>query len=634
MAAALRRLGVLHPEPGHLRWVGRVVLLAGLVGVVAGLGAVAFQLLSHVVLRYGLELIAGYRPGGPAGEWDIFSEVRPAFGRLVPWLILVIVALGGLVSGWIVYTVAPEAEGHGTDAAIRAYHRGRGIIRPVVPLVKIVCSALTLGTGGSGGREGPIALIGAGFGSYLARLLKLSARERRMLLCAGMGAGIAAIFKAPLAGAIFAIEVLYRDEDFEAEALIPAFISCTVAYCVFGFVTTYGFGSPSGFSPLLAVQPGLVFDNPLLLAPLALLAGCMVVASFLYVRCFYGAQRVFKRVHVRAHIRPALGAFLTGLFALGLFYGLAGLGPVAQKDSLDVLSFGYGILQRLLAGEFQYGLRPALVILTAIGLGKIVTTALTIGAGGSGGIFGPSMVIGGTLGGAVGLLLQQWMPGLVVRPDVFVILGMAGFFTAAAKVPLSTIIMVSELTAGYELLIPAMWVAAIAYLLSRGWSIYHEQVPSRLYSPAHQGDFVFSVVRGHRVSEVWTPGGGPVVTFPFDAPLSNVMDLIPSTAQTVFPVLDERGDYYGMFGLNQVRPLLYDRDAARLIIVKDVVVRDAEPLRTDSDLSTAMLSFAQSEYDELPVLDAESQRVVGVLGRHELMAFYHAWEAEIEAAED
>ncbi len=187
MLALLRRWGLLPAEPAHLRAVGRMVLLAGLVGVVAGLGAVAFQFLSHLVLKYGLEFVAGYKPAGPTGEWSIFSAIRPIFGGFSPWLLLAVITVGGLLSGFIVYSLAPEAEGHGTDAAIKAYHKDRAIIRPVVPLVKIVCSALTLGSGGSGGREGPIAQIGAGFGSYLARVLKLS--ESRAADAAGRRPG-------------------------------------------------------------------------------------------------------------------------------------------------------------------------------------------------------------------------------------------------------------------------------------------------------------------------------------------------------------------------------------------------------------------------------------------------------------
>ena len=575
-------------------------------------------------MKYGLEFFAGYKPQGPTGDWSLFENVRPLFGQFLPWLIPAVITVGGLISGLIVFKIAPEAEGHGTDAAIKAYHKNRGIIRPVVPLVKIVASAVTLGSGGSGGREGPIAQIGAGFGSYLATLLKLSESERRMLLAAGLGAGIAAIFKAPLAGAIFAIEVLYRDEDFEAEALIPAFISCTVAYCVFAMVASYAFGVGSGFEPLLSVQPGLAFNNPMLLVPLTILAAGMVAASLVYVRCFYGFQKVFHGLKLRPHFKPAIGALATGVFALAIFYGVSGMGVDAQHDSLNILSFGYGILQKLLAGQFHYGLTAAIILLAAIGLGKIITTSLTIGSGGSGGVFGPSMVIGGTLGGAMGLLLQQWMPTVVTRVDVFVILGMAGFFSAAAKVPVSTIIMVSELTTSYELLLPSMWVSAIAYLLSRGWSIYREQVPSRMHSPAHRGDFVIGVLKGVSVGQMWKPNGRQLVTFAMDTPLAKVMELIPVTTQTVFPVLDGVGNYTALFSLNQIRRVIYEKEFGKFAIVADIAMQNVEPLRLDTDLSSVLMDFARLEYEELPVVNGSmAKHILGLLRRQDVIAAYN-----------
>ncbi len=631
MREFLKRIGLLPAQPGHLKSVGKLIFLAGLVGVVAGLGAVAFQFLSHLVMKYGLELVAGYRPTSPTGEWNVFQSIQPIFGSFLPWMILIVISLGGLLSGFIVYSLAPEAEGHGTDAAIKAYHKGRGLIRPIVPLVKIVCSALTIGSGGSGGREGPIAQIGAGFGSYLGVLLKLSESQRRILLAAGLGAGIAAIFKAPLAGAIFAIEVLYRDEDFEAEALIPAFISCTAAYCVFGLIGKYCFGVASGFEPLFSVAQGLKFNNPMLLAPLTVLAVCMVVASLLYVRCFYGISGLFKKLRIPPHIKPAIGALATGSLALAIFYGMARFGADTQTDSLNVLSFGYGILQKILGGQFHYGFTAAIALLLAVGLGKIVTTSLSIGSGGSGGVFGPSMVIGGALGGAVGLILQTWMPQTIIRIDVFVILGMASFFSAAAKTPVSTIIMVSELTAGYELLLPAMWVSALAYLLSRGWTIYREQVPSRFYSPAHSGDFVIGVLKGITVGNVWKPGGKPVVTFSPDTPLSKVMESIPVTTQTVFPVLDKEGNYAGLFSLNQIRRVIYEKEFGAFAIVGDVAVQGVKPLHPDTDLSTVLVSFAQLDYEELPVVNSEtSRKVVGLLRRRDVLAAYNTRLSEMQ----
>ncbi len=619
----LRRVGVWPAVPGRFHTVGRLILLAGLVGVVAGLGAVVFQFLSQMVVSYGLTALAGYSPHGPTGEWKLFARVHPVFREMQPWMILVVITMGGLISGIIVFKIAPEAEGHGTDAAIKAYHRNRGIIRPIVPLVKIFASAITLGSGGSGGREGPIAQIGAGFGSFLGRMLKLSESERRMLLVAGMGAGIAAIFRAPLAGAIFAIEVLYREEDFEAEALIPAFISCTVAYCVFAMIATYALHITSGFEPLFTVQPGLHFNHPMLLAPLTILAIVMVAASLVYVRCFYGCQRLFHLLPMKPHLKPAVGALGTGLFALGIFYALSGAGRQAQHDSLSVLSFGYGILQKLLDGQIQLGLPAAIALLLAVGLGKILTTSMTIGSGGSGGVFGPSMVIGGTLGAASGLLLQKWMPGTVTRVDMFVILGMAGFFSAAAKVPVSTIIMVSELTSSYELLLPSMWVCAIAYLLSRGWSIYREQVPSRLQSPAHRGDFIVGVLKGITVGDIWK-AGERIVCFHPETPLVKVMEAIPTTRQTAFPVLDKERKYSGLFSLNQIRRLIYQKEFSAFAIVSDVAAQSVEPLHTDTELPAAMVQFAAQEYEELPIVSSDSrQEVLGLLKRKDVIAAYN-----------
>jgi CIC family chloride channel protein len=621
-----------HVITSRFSMMGKLIAVVSLVGIIAGLGAVAFQLLSHMVIKYSLEPVAGFKPTGPIGEWNVFEHVEPLFGTFIPWLILAVITVGGLISGIIVYSLAPEAEGHGTDAAIRAYHRERGLIRLRVPLIKIVCSAITIGTGGSGGREGPIAQIGAGFGSFLARLLKLSESQRRILVAAGLGAGIAAIFRAPLAGAIFAIEVLYRDEDFEAEALIPAFISCTVAYCTFALCARYISGSMIGFDPIFSVQKDLQFNNPALLIPLTVLAVFMTVSSFLYVRCFYGINNIFKQFKIPPHFKPAIGALLTGISGLVIFYLLIPFGKDVSEESLSTLSFGYGILQKLLSGQMQYKLVTFIILLLAVGFGKIITTSLTIGSGGSGGVFGPSMVIGGCLGGVVGLVLQQWMPTIITRIDVFVILGMAGFFSAAAKTPVSTIIMVSELTSGYEMLLPAMWVSALAYVLSRGWTIYNEQVSSRLDSPAHRGDFVIGVLEGLTVAKVLQPSARQIVTIPQDMSFQKILELIPKTTQTVFPVTGSDGKYAGLISLTDIRRYIYELELGQVIIANDLLVTGIEPLRPDTDLSVAILQFAKLPYDELPVVEnGERKLVVGIISRQDLLTAYNTRLVQMRA---
>ena len=634
-------VGTLKREMTSSRSIGRNILLAAAVGMVAGIGAVVFHMMTGLVAALALQLAAGYDPGAPAGESGFIDQQWFAHHArsFVPWMLVLVPTLGGLVSGWLVYTFAPEAEGHGTDAVIEAYHMKRGEIRSRVPIVKMLASAITLGTGGSGGREGPIAQIGAGFGSYLAAKLKLSVSERRLLTVTGLGAGIAAIFHAPLAGAMFAIEVLYRDPDFEAEALIPSFIACTVAYCVFSLILGLTLGL-NAFHPLFVVTAEIHFENPALLGPLAILAGAMALASWGYVRCFYGTNRLFHRLKMPPVLKPALGAMLTGVVALVGFYALRQVvhadpaNPTGfvdpAMDALGVLASGYGFLQKVLAlGSASEARAAGLVgLLLVVGLGKILTTSLTIGSGGSGGVFGPLMVIGGSLGAVVGIALNRVMPDIVADADVivFAILGMASFFAAAANTPVSTLIMVSELTGSYALLMPAMWVCALAYVVSRGWTIYAEQVKNRLESPAHRGDFIIDILEGMTVRDAMTESSRRFVTVPIDMPLGEVVRMLTGNRQAAFPVLDQSMRYYGLFSLNDVRQFLYDTDVniGNLAVAQDLAT-EVPPLLTNTELGEAMGRFAQSAYEELPVAEGEdSGEVIGMIRRADVIAAYNA----------
>ena len=613
----LKQLDLVPTDGQRLRSVGRIILLAGLVGVVAGLGALAFHLLCHVVVHVALEGAAGYDASGPAGEKALFEASERT---LWPWMLLIVPTVGGLISGLLVYRFAPEAEGHGTDAAIEAYHHKRGLIRGRVPIVKMLASAITLGTGGSGGREGPIAQIGAGFGSFLATRLKLSDSERRTLMAAGLGAGIGAIFHAPLAGAIFAIEVLYRDPDFEAEALIPAFISTTIAYSVFGVLATVAFDF-NAFVPLFSGAASVPFSDPMLLLPLAGLAAAMAVASLVYVRSFYGIHEMFRRLRAPRWIRPAIGALATGALAVGLYYTVWATGRGEPTDVLAVLAFGYGFLQKVL-DPGQFGM-PVISVLLVVGLGKILTTSLTIGSGGSGGVFGPSMVIGGSLGAVVGLGFHHWTPNLVTESDVpvFAILGMASFFAAAANTPVSTLIMVSEMTASYALLLPSMWVCALAYLLSRGWSIYTQQVASRIDSPAHRGDFIVDILEGLTVRDALTQTGRKFITIPVETTLAEAVRLLTGTTQSCFPVTDAEGKYAGLFSFNDIRQYLYDANVGAVAVAHDLANPNVPPLTLTTNLSGAMNQFVEAGYGELPVVDeARPHEVIGMLRRQDIIA--------------
>jgi len=621
------------PTPSHpLRWLpefwelgrrrlrsqARLMGLSMIVGVIAGTGAILFFVACQVVFHYALDLGAGYHPEPPGGEPPLLGE---GSGALSPWLLLVIPALGGLASGVMVFTLAPEAEGHGTDAAIAAYHYHQGAIRPRVPLVKIVASALTLGTGGSGGREGPIAQIGAGFGSYLGKLLRLRPAERRILMAAGMGAGVAAIFRAPLAGALFAAEVLYRSPDFESDVIIPAGLASVIAYSTFGLA--FGWGSLFTIKPDRLSELG--FNNPLSLVSYLVLALFMIVLAMLYTRTFYGLTHLFHRLPIRPHFKPAIGALLTGVLAVGLYFALGGQheGRGVSPPVLSVLSFGYGILQDAMdPAPGKASLFFALVLL-AVAVGKIVTTGLTIGSGGSGGVFGPSMVIGGCGGGALGIGLNWLWAPLAPHPASFVIVGMAGFFAAAAKTPFSTLVMVSELTGNYNLLLPALWVCALAFLLSDEQSIYSSQVESRSRSPAHQGDYVRDVLAGLLVDQFVTPKQEVPVLGPGDR-LALVLERLSATTFHALPVADAEGRYLGVVSVDEVHRASQLPHLGTLLVAADMMRDDLTPLRPGDRIDRALELFVESDLLALPVVEDQdgAPRVVGIVKRSDVSSTY------------
>jgi CIC family chloride channel protein len=585
------------------------------IGVIAGLGAVVFYLACQVVFHYALDITVGYHPGGPGNEPPVFLDTEEPFRW---WLLLIVPALGGLVSGLLVFTLAPEAEGHGTDSAIAAYHHKGGLIRPRVPLVKIVASAVTLGTGGSGGREGPIAQIGAGFGSWLGGLLRLRPTERRLLMAAGMGAGIAAIFRAPLAGALFAAEVLYRSPDFESEVVIPAALACITAYCTFGMI--FHSWKDIGWDPLFRLSPELIesmkFSDPLHLLPYLVLALFMVVLAMLYTRSFYGLTELFRRLPILPHVKPAIGAFLAAVVALVLYFLLD------KPQVFAVLSFGYGILQQSLTSSFggPGDLSLALVLL-AVAVGKILTTGLTIGSGGSGGVFGPSMVIGGCGGGAMGILLNHLFPGHMPAPASFILVGMAGFFAAAAKTPISTLVMVSELTGNYNLLLPTLWVCTISFLLSDEQSIYSSQVQSRSRSPAHQGAYVREVLTGLRVSSFITPLREVPFLHPGDR-VTEVIERLNSSPFQAVPVIDLDGRLLGVVTVEEVL-LASQSPNLRGFVVAEDLMRSVLPLTPDDPLDQAMELFVESDLLALPVVDGlGGKKVLGIVKRADLSGSY------------
>jgi CIC family chloride channel protein len=425
-----------------------------------------------------------------------------------------------------------------------------------------------------------------------------------------MGAGVGAIFRAPLAGALFAGEILYRDADIGSDVVIPAAISSIVAYSV------YCLSLPSGkqFTPLFGDHLGYGLNSPLELILYGLMAFVLVAVGILYIKVFYGTHALFNKCRVPKAFRPAIGAMAAGILAIALWQVFG-----HDERVLAVLSTGYGSLQEALTAGHDVGL----TILLTIAFAKIVTTSLTIGSGGSGGVFGPSMVIGGCVGAAVGATFHKWWPEIVRAPQAYAIVGMAGFFAGCAHAPISTIIMVSEMTGDYKLLVPTMWVSTLCFLLCRKWTLYSKQLPSQLDSPAHIGDLLVDLLEGLRVADVYRPADD-IVPVPEGMPLEKIVRLLTTTQQSYFPVVNSDGKMIGVFSGKDLRAHLYDEHVWQLANARDIMVSNVVSVTPEDDLNTALRRFTARNIDELPVVDAnDSGRLIGILRRKDTIALYN-----------
>jgi CIC family chloride channel protein len=436
----------------------RLLCYAALLGIVGGLGAQLFVWILNLAENLLLIGMAGYRPPEP-GTLD----PAPFIGPLGLWLIPVVTTVGGLLSGLLVYTFAPEAEGHGTDAAVEAFHFRGGRVRPIVPLIKTFASAITIGSGGAAGREGPAAQISVGVGSMLADLLRLTDEDRRILILAGMAAGLAAIFRSPLGMAIFAVEILYSGMAFETEALIYTVIASVIAYAVNGLFV--------GWAPIFLFPESVHFTQPIELAGYAMLGIIAGIVGAIEPPIFYRMRDLFRALRIPSHFKPAIGGLLMGLLAL--------LVP-------ETVSTGYGWVQKAMTGNY---IGWSLILLA---LGKILAMSLTISSGGSGGVFGPNVYIGGMVGAWVAFVANHLLPGVNLNPAAFAVVGMAAVFAGTARVPIASLIMVSEMTGSYGLIVPSMLATTVAFVVERGMSggfkyprLYEAQVERRSDSPTH-----------------------------------------------------------------------------------------------------------------------------------------------------
>jgi chloride channel protein, CIC family len=561
------------------------LVLGVLIGMMAGVGAIVFYEALVACTHFFLGMLAGYHVPTPASEGG--QAASASFSR--PWALPLVVGLGALLGAILVYRFAPEAEGHGTDAAISAVHHNPRGIRFRAVVVKIIASALTIGSGGSGGREGPTGQISAGFASLLARELDLSAADARIAVVTGIGSGIGAIFGAPLGGAVLATEILYRD-DFDAEALLPSFIASLVGYVIFGAAV--------GYKPLFGFNQSYHFTNPTHLIWFGLIGILGGLIGLLYAKGFYGIAEGFTRVPLPRWMKPAIGGVIVGCIAL--------LIP-------EVLGTGYGWIQQSLGHQL---LTLPLWIVLVLPFARIGATGLSIGSGGSGGIFGPGMVIGAFIGASVWRLFEPIVPSIGHNPAPYVIVGMMCCFGGISRAPLAVMLMVAEMTGNLSILAPAMVAVGLSWFIVRRSddTIYRSQLKNRAAAPAQRLLTGMPVLANVSVLQAMAP---PRVVITGGTSLTAARQKIQRAGVSSAPVVDDEARFEGTIALDELQGI-ESRSDRRLGSLVDV---SAPTVSSSSNLDVAVDAMASASQHWVPVLDTE-RKVIGTIATSDVVRGY------------
>lgn len=580
-----------HPHTGpRFRWsVGRwmrVLAMSAAVGVVVGLAAAAVELFLHA----GVPLLVGR-----------FTHVGGADLIGLRLEILFLPALGGLISGLVVSALCPPSKLGGTEAAVHAFHHDGGRLAPGPPAVKAAANVVVISCGGSVGPEGPIAGVGASFGSALSDLFRLGPRERRLFLLAGIAAGVSAMFRSPLGGALFATTVPYCDPENEDEALVPAIVAAVASYAV--FMAFYGHGHP-----LLRGTEHLTFSSPLELIPYVALAAACAGAAWLFATCIRLAEWT-PLTRLPRWLAPAAAGLITG--------GVACLVP-------QVLDARYAFVQGALDGGLFDGRHAWLTwagLCALVVLAKCVATACAVATGTSGGTLGPSVFIGGVTGAGVGALVEAIAPG--VFPEhlraALIPVGMAGVLTVTMRVPLAMAVMTTEITGSYGLIVPLMLVTTLAYLLGRRFGLNHEQVSSPIESPAHAGREVVSVLETAKVADVLERDPPEVARGA--CTLGRLRAIATGRARAPTFVVDPDGRVIGVVPL----ALLGEDGPPPELSLREVMSPPPAPVLLDQDLVAALELFHELPLDALPVQDRPGGPLIGVVRRAAIPELLRRW---------
>lgn len=588
LARIRRTFGIRNPR--------RVYFYSIVIGALAGLGAILFSealaYASHITYDY----ILGVPRSHPAGEWHIGGDPQVSYN---PWMVLLLPAIGGLLVGIFTKYAAPEAAGSGTDEMIKAFHRKEGRVSSRIPIFKSIATIMTIATGGSAGKEGPSMQIGGGFGSGIARLVGAGARARRTLMLAGMAGGLGAVFRAPFGGALTAVEVVYR-EDIESDSLVPCILSSVTAYLV---ARVFG-----GNSSIFAV-PDVAFDHYYELIIYIILGLVCTGAGFVFTKIYNGLRGIFNQVRIHPVAKPAIGGLLVGV--VGLFYP-------------EVFGSGVGFLQNMINGVNPIERTEPLALagfFITIAFLKVITTSLTLSSGGSGGVFAPSLFIGGMLGGATGAVASYIFPWMDISIHSFILVGMAGFFAGVAHAPMAGMIMVCDMIGNYTLLPPLMLVAVITSILSHKWSIYEGQVTNRFKSPAHYWDMNLDILDSVSIKDTF-PEYRKTAAVEEHLLLHDLQERSVDMQASDYVVMNSKSEYLGICSLRKIKHTSATEHARLLVTVGDVVDRSVDSVKESQTLSVALRIMMRKEVDKVAITD-DQNTVLGYVRYHDIFKIYH-----------
>lgn len=556
---------------------GLLVALSLLVGAGAGIGAIGF--------RYLIEgftwLFTGHTDPSALGHFT-----NPHLAFLGPFVVLVVPIIGGFLYGPLVYRFAPEARGHGVPEVMLAVHQNEGRIRGRVPIVKSLASAITIGSGGSVGREGPIVQIGSAIGSGLGQLTRQAGENTRLLVACGAAGGIAATFNAPIAGVFFALELILR--NFETRSFGLVVLASVVATAV----GRIAFGSEA-FLTLPAFHVVSAIEYPLY----ALLGIVAALVGIAFIRVLYGSEDLADRIwHGPAWLRPAAGGILLGALLLVLpeMYGV-----------------GYPVLENAIHGQYVVGLLLVYLV------GKIAATSLTMAIGGSGGVFAPALFMGAMLGSAFGAGAHDLLPAATAGAGAYGLVGMAAVFAAAGRAPITAVIIVFELTGDYSIILPLMLAVVVATALSRLLSedsIYTLKLRRRgidIERPAPVAS-----LSGIPIAAAMQP---PPIPLAAAARMSDVAARLADEGRVALPVIEVDDRVIGVVDARAIEQALgRDEDGSALSLAEDI-----EALHPDDDLGAAIEPLLEADREALPIVDADGL-LAGWIEHRDLLRAYAA----------